>query len=68
MKPFAHWFMCSEMIECANFRIIPRVTPNQGGGGKWLTLVHRATTARRVTGELLVSHASRFSIGSRLAA
>ena len=35
---------------------------------KWQTLVHRATTARRVTGGLLVSHASWFSIGCRLAA
>jgi hypothetical protein len=34
----------------------------------WQTLVHRTTTARRVTGGLLVSHASRFSNGSRLAA
>lgn len=34
----------------------------------WQTLVHRTTTARRVMGGLLVSYASRFSIGSRLAA
>ncbi len=31
-----------------------------------MTLVRRTTRARRVTGELLVSHASRFSIGCRL--
>ena len=35
---------------------------------KWQTLVHRATDARRVTGGLFVSHASRFSIGCRFAA
>ena len=33
-----------------------------------MTLLHRTTTARRITGGLLVSHASRFSIGCRLPA
>jgi len=35
---------------------------------KWKTLVHLITMARRVKGGLLVSHASRFSIGCRLPA
>lgn len=35
---------------------------------RWITLVRRTTRARRVTGGLLVSHASRFSIGCRLPA
>ena len=34
---------------------------------KWKTLIHPTTTARRVTGGLLVSYASRFSSGPRLA-
>jgi len=37
-------------------------------GWIWQTLVHRTTRARRVTGGLLVSYASRFSSGSRFAA
>jgi hypothetical protein len=33
-------------------------------GNIWQTLLHRITTARRVTGGLLVSYANRFSSGS----
>ncbi len=54
MKPFADRFPFD------SFRTKEEV--------KWKTLVHRITTARRVKGGLLVSHASRFSIGCRLPA
>jgi hypothetical protein len=68
MKPFAHWFMCSGMTECATVRIIPSSHSEPRRRWKWQTLVHRITTARRVKGGLLVSHVSRFSIGCRLPA
>jgi hypothetical protein len=52
--------LCADRFPFDSFRTKEEV--------KWKTLVHRITMARRVKGGLLVSHASRFSIGCRLPA
>ena len=56
------------MAQGATLRIIPSNHSEPRRRWRWKTLVHRITTARRATGRLLVSHASRLSIGCRLPA
>jgi hypothetical protein len=58
MKLFARWFICSEIAECATVYIILSNHSEPRRRWKWQTLVHRITTACRVKGGLLVSHAS----------